>query len=58
MQNIAKKYVSENSFDGYEVDVRVHLVPGLGAHKLERLEPEHLEAFYERMQFTGPSASR
>ncbi|CAM5258565.1 hypothetical protein SMICM304S_04474 [Streptomyces microflavus] len=35
VQNIAKKYVSENSYDGYEVDVRVHLVPGLGAHKLE-----------------------
>ncbi|MER6117324.1 site-specific integrase [Streptomyces sp. NPDC001743] len=56
VQNIAKKYVSENSFDGYEVDVRVHLVPGLGAHKLERLEPEHLEAFYERMQQGGSAA--
>lgn len=56
VQNIAKKYVSENSFDGYEVDVRVHLVPGLGAHKLERLEPEHLEAFYERMQQSGSAA--
>ncbi|MFH8404285.1 tyrosine-type recombinase/integrase [Streptomyces sp. NPDC018019] len=56
VENIAKKYVSENSYDGYEVDVRVHLVPGLGAHKLERLEPEHLEAFYERMQKNGSSA--
>ncbi|MYY13272.1 tyrosine-type recombinase/integrase [Streptomyces sp. SID4919] len=56
VQNIAKKYVSENSYDGYEVDVRVHLVPGLGAHKLERLEPEHLEEFYERMQKNGSAA--
>lgn len=56
VENIAKKYVSENSYDGYEVDVRVHLVPGLGAHKLERLEPEHLEEFYARMQKTGSAA--
>ncbi|WP_327355022.1 tyrosine-type recombinase/integrase [Streptomyces sp. NBC_01304] len=56
VENIAKKYVSENSYDGYEVDVRVHLVPGLGAHKLERLEPEHLEEFYERMQKNGSAA--
>lgn len=54
--NIAKKYVSENTYDGYEVDVRVHLVPGLGAHKLEKLEPEHLEVFYERMQKNGSAA--
>lgn len=29
VENIAKPYVSENTYDGYEVDVRVHLVPGL-----------------------------
>jgi integrase len=50
VENIAKPYVSENTYDGYEVDVRVHLVPGLGAHRLERLEPEHLEGFYQKMQ--------
>ncbi|MER7956847.1 site-specific integrase [Streptomyces sp. NPDC096030] len=51
--NIAKNYVSENTYDGYEVDVRVHIVPGLGAHRLDRLEPEHLEAFYRKMQSAG-----
>ncbi|WP_405686318.1 site-specific integrase [Streptomyces sp. NBC_01387] len=56
VENIAKKYVSENSYDGYEVDVRVHLVPGLGAHRLDRLEPEHLETFYAKMQASGSSA--
>lgn len=56
VENIAKPYVSENTYDGYEVDVRVHLVPGLGAHKLDKLEPEHLERFYRRMQETGSSA--
>ena len=56
VENIAKPYVSENTYDGYEVDVRVHLVPGLGAHKLDRLEPEHLERFYRKMQAFGSSA--
>ncbi|MEU6509250.1 site-specific integrase [Streptomyces sp. NPDC046942] len=56
VENIAKPYVSENTYDGYEVDVRVHLVPGLGAHKLDRLEPEHLERFYRKMQESGSAA--
>lgn len=56
VENIAKPYVSENTYDGYEVDVRVHLVAGLGAHKLDRLEPEHLERFYRKMQASGSSA--
>ncbi|MFD9908865.1 tyrosine-type recombinase/integrase [Streptomyces sp. NPDC059063] len=52
----AQKYVSENTYDGYEVDVRVHLVPGLGAHRLDRLELEHLETFYAKMQANGSAA--
>nr|WP_237703069.1 hypothetical protein [Candidatus Protofrankia datiscae] len=36
--------------------MRVHLIPGLGAHRLERLEPEHIEALYQRMQKAGKSA--
>lgn len=55
-ENTAKPYVSENTHDEYEVDVRVHLVPGLGAHRLERLEPEHLERFYQKMQSAGNAA--
>ncbi|WP_328725683.1 tyrosine-type recombinase/integrase [Streptomyces sp. NBC_00259] len=56
VHEIAKKYVSENTYDGYEVDVRVHLGPGIGAHRLDRLEPEHLEAFYAKMQRDGSKA--
>ncbi|MGP4115209.1 tyrosine-type recombinase/integrase [Streptomyces sp. 4N509B] len=57
VENIAKPYVSENTYDGYEVDVRVHLVPGLGAHRLDGLEPEHLERFYQKMQRNGSAAA-
>jgi hypothetical protein len=45
VEEIAKPSVRDSTYSGYEVDVRVHLIPGLGAHRLEKLEPEHLERF-------------
>ncbi|MFE9931809.1 tyrosine-type recombinase/integrase [Streptomyces sp. NPDC005533] len=53
VENIAKEAVSENTYDGYEVAVRVHLVPGIGKHRIDRLEPEHLESLYRRMKAKG-----
>ena len=53
IENIAPISVSENTIAGYEVAVRVHLIPGLGAHRLIKLEPEHLERFYKKMQAAG-----
>ncbi|MEO3765404.1 tyrosine-type recombinase/integrase [Streptomyces sp. B8F3] len=53
IREIAPLSVSENTLSSYEVAVRVHLVPGLGAHRLTRLQPEHLERFYQRMQANG-----
>ncbi|MCC9311811.1 site-specific integrase, partial [Kitasatospora sp. RB6PN24] len=41
---------------GYRVAVYHHLIPGLGAHRLEKLEPEHLERFYRKMQDAGSAA--
>ena len=56
VENIAAPSVSENTIDGYRVAVYHHLIPGLGAHRLEKLEPEHLERFYKKMQDTGSAA--
>ncbi|WP_432023231.1 tyrosine-type recombinase/integrase [Streptomyces parvus] len=56
VENIAAAHVSENTIDGYRVAVYHHLVPGLGAHRLEKLQPEHLERFYKKMQDSGSSA--
>lgn len=47
--------VSENSYAGYEVDVRVHLIPGIGAHWLDKLRAEHLEKLYKKMVDAGSS---
>lgn len=44
------------SHDSYRVDVEKHLIPGIGAHRLDRLTPEHLEKLYARMQANGSSA--
>lgn len=55
VENIAAPAVVPNTLSGYRVAVNVHLIPGLGAHRLEKLEPEHLELFYRRMQDTGSS---
>jgi integrase len=56
VENIAALHVSENTIDGYRVAVYHHLIPGLGAHRLAKLEPEHLERFYKKMQDNGSAA--
>jgi integrase len=53
VEEIAKPSVRENTYAGYEVAVRVHLTPGVGAHRLDKLEPEHLERFYTKMLTNG-----
>ncbi|WP_026412349.1 tyrosine-type recombinase/integrase [Actinomadura oligospora] len=42
--------ISENAHSGYRVDVEKHLIPGLGAHRLDKLAPEHCEKLYAKMQ--------
>lgn len=49
VEEIAPLGVNENTMVGYGVAVRKHLVPGLGAHKLDKLRPEHIESLYGRM---------
>jgi integrase len=53
VENIAAPTVRESTLSAYRVAVRVHLVPGVGAHRLDKLEPEHLEKLYARMIRTG-----
>lgn len=44
--------ISENAHSGYRVDVEKHLIPGLGAHRLDKFAPEHCEKLYAKMQET------
>jgi len=57
VENIAAPVVRENTLAGYRVAVRVHLIPGVGAHRLDKLQPEHLEKLYVRMQKNGSAAA-
>ncbi len=56
LDNIAALSVRENTIAGYRVAVNKHLIPGVGAHRLEKLLPEHLERLYAKMQENGSSA--
>ncbi|WP_340559406.1 tyrosine-type recombinase/integrase [Streptomyces sp. GSL17-111] len=57
VETIAPLAVNENTMVGYGVAVRKHIIPALGAHRLDRLEPEHIERFYARMQEQGSAAA-
>ncbi|MGW5332459.1 tyrosine-type recombinase/integrase [Streptomyces bauhiniae] len=56
VDTIAPLAVNENTMVGYGVAVRKHLVPALGAHRLDKLTPEHIERFYGKMQADGRRA--
>uniref|UniRef100_A0AAU1I017 Site-specific integrase n=1 Tax=Streptomyces sp. NBC_00180 TaxID=2903632 RepID=A0AAU1I017_9ACTN len=56
IENIAPLAVNENTMVGYGVAVRKHLIPALGAHRLDKLKPEYIENFYGRMVADGRKA--
>ncbi|WP_203720654.1 tyrosine-type recombinase/integrase, partial [Paractinoplanes brasiliensis] len=53
VENIAAPSVKANTTAGYRVAVNVHLIPGIGAHRLEKLTPEHIEKLTQKMQKNG-----
>lgn len=57
VENIAAAVVRENTLSGYRVAVNKHLIPGIGAHRLDKLQPEHLERLYRNMQDAGSKAA-
>jgi Phage integrase, N-terminal SAM-like domain len=57
LENIARPHLRHTSYSAYRVAVHTHLVSGIGAHKLHKLEPEHLEKFYQRMIANGSKAA-
>ena len=53
LDNIAAHSVRPKTLAGYQTAVRHHLIPGLGAHRTDRLQPEHLERLYAGMLAKG-----
>jgi integrase len=53
VENIAAPSVRDTTLAGYRTAVYKHLVPGLGAHRIDRLEPDHLEKLYAKILTEG-----
>ena len=49
----APPHVAENTHLGYKVDVNRHLIPGLGAYRLDKLTPEYVERLYAKLGRAG-----
>lgn len=52
LNDIAVMTTTENGWDAYHYAVK-HLVPGVGAHRLTKLAPHHLESRYRKMLANG-----
>lgn len=53
LENIAARTVRPRTLDGYRTYSERYAIPGLVAHRLIRLQAEHIEALYARMQQSG-----
>ena len=49
IENIAAMAVRYKTLAGYRSAVKVHPIPGLGAHRIDRIEPEHFETLYRKI---------
>ncbi|WP_037076458.1 tyrosine-type recombinase/integrase [Pseudonocardia spinosispora] len=52
VENIAAPTVRRNTLVGYRAAVYGYLIPGVGAHRLDKLRPEHLESLYRTLGTT------
>jgi len=57
LEHSHKHSVRPRTYERYEEAIRLHLVPVLGKHRLQKLSAQHVQAFYARMTGEGLSAS-
>ncbi len=53
LRTIAARKVRASTYEGYRTKIEYRIIPGLGAHRLDRLQPEHLERFYSDLLAEG-----
>jgi integrase len=53
LTTIAISRVRTSTYQGYESKVRQRIIPALGRHRLDRLQPEHVERFYAELRAEG-----
>ncbi len=57
LANIAVRRVRPRTLESYESMIRNHIAPGIGRHRLDKLQPEHLERFYTDLISNGLSSA-
>jgi len=53
LDTIAASSVRYKTLTYYRTAITKYLIPGIGAHKIDRLEPEHIEKLYARLRKDG-----
>ena len=53
LENVAARRVRPSTLDRYRSLARVHIIPRIGHHRLDRLQPEHVEKMYTAMASAG-----
>jgi hypothetical protein len=48
LENTQKESIRARTYERYEEFVRLHIVPVLGRHQLQKLTTQHLQAFYTK----------
>ncbi len=57
LENSQKQNVRPRTYERYEEIVRLHIIPVLGRHRLQKLSAQHVQAFYTKKLNEGLSAS-
>jgi integrase len=57
LENVHKQSIRPRTYERYEQIVRLHLVPGIGHHTLQKLTPQHLQSFYAKKLEEGLSTT-
>jgi integrase len=53
LEEIARPSIRDSSYQAYRTAISKHLLPVIGSLRLDRIEPEHIEAVYRRMTDAG-----
>ena len=57
LEDVHKQSIRSRTYERYEEIVRLHLVPGIGHHQLQKLSPQHLQSFYTKKLEEGLSTT-
>jgi integrase len=53
LETVARPSLKYKAYRAYRAAVHQHLIPGLGKHRLDKVQPEHLENLYAKIIATG-----